>query len=853
MKNDQTTIWRTWAALLCSLAVCSRAPAHVPHDVMTEVAAVETDGGVRVAAQYHFPTRPLILVSDDSGRSWQFTAPAELSEVLRSLHFVSPDELVAADGVSPEVLISEDGGRTWALGLAPDGTPVHWVAPTTSGVQFAGTDQGLATRAQSGGEWQTVTWDGAGPVTRVATAPGFPGDPFVAAIGDGDLWCSDDGGGSWRGCAPPGAAGVARVLALSPEFGSDDSLWIGTEDGRIAGSEDRGWTWTEGAVSGVGIEFDDEVRDLLVTSSGRLIAVSPDFAAACSEDGGTSWRGCGEGIPPITPGQSASWGHYRRLSATAGGASPLLLASFEGLYGSDEGGTNWSEWCTLLPDYVRAVAVSPGYPDDPRAWIGSYGAGLLVTRDGGSSWSVTDLPHSYVEEAYPAPQFPDDPVFFLVADRDLLRSEDGALSFERIDIPTLRYLHKLHLPSSFAEDGQMYAVGNVETANRWALARSDDAGLTWQIVWDPGEPESQIPQIALSPHYTDDRTLFGIQSRPSAVMRSTDRGESWDMLLEIPDSTRLTGLFPLDEEGNTTLLVVTGEGGVWRSRGGDVWEELESLPGCATQGVVLGEPANPVAAVILEPPGLARTRDHGDSWEIVELPFGSIPLSIVSVPGYPNEPTLMLSTHYGTFFSCDDGQSWSLLDRLLRLEEEACPLRYEGAGWEHVAGFGGADGSMVSYSAADAVEVEFWGRTVRWMAVAGLAGGSTEVFVDGSSRGVVDTATAAADGVAYEENFDTDGFHTLRLVALGDGPVAVDAIEVERHRVMNGPDEVHDVGPWCVDLPELDAESPGSSAEGGGCESNCGMAERGWGGGVAGIGGLIGAVAWIVRRRTARR
>lgn len=81
----------------------------------------------------------------------------------------------------------------------------------------------------------------------------------------------------------------------------------------------------------------------------------------------------------------------------------------------------------MLPDYVRAVGISPGHPDDPRLWIGSSGAGLGESRDGGTTWSVTSLPNSYVEEANPAPQFPVDPLLFLIADRDLLRSAAGAL------------------------------------------------------------------------------------------------------------------------------------------------------------------------------------------------------------------------------------------------------------------------------------------------------------------------------------------------------------------------------------------------------------------------------------------
>ncbi len=842
-----------WAGTLLALGLAAasapEARAHFPHDVIAELALSGDGADARIVAQYLFPGRSLLLISDDGGGSWGYAAPEMAREVLESLHAAPDGTLFAADALADAPWRSDDGGWSWTPTPSPDGTPVRCAVPSPAygqaAVVFACAETGLFRSGDGGESWFPVD-DLPASVVDVAMAPGYPDDPVVFALtGDAGLWRTLDDGGVWSAVPLPDD-GRATALTFSPDFEDDGRVWIGMSTGAVLGSEDAGQSWTAAWPEPDGEPLDQAIHDVVALSADRVLAISADHAVMCSDDGGVEWSLCEAGIPRQAEQHSRFWGHYRRLERPAGGNSPVGLAAWEGLALGKEAGERWSESCTVGPDYVRAVAFSPGYPQDPTIWSGTYGGGVHVSEDGGLSWEVwaDDKEHQFTEALAPSPAYPDDPVLFVVSSRRLLRTDDGGDSFRQLHATGIALVHDVALSPGFPTDGIVFAIGTAEDEGQWVIARSADGGESWDEAWRGDDSGlAQITSLAPSPRFVEDGALYGVQTEPAAVLRSMDDAGSWEIVFTPEGEEGVHRIVPAGDE----LLAIGDGGSVWRSEG-DGWATVATLE----RGVV-GARAFPLpeagAAIYLsvDPPGLLRSLDGGSSWTEVPTPFASLVLDVAVPPDDPEQGTLVASTHYGTFASCDDGESWQLLGRLLRLEDGACPLRYEGDGWRRVAGGTGTMATR-SHEAGDAMEFAFVGRRVRWLASAFPDGGQARVLVDGAAAGEVDLrdADGVDTAVVFEHLFDEDGLHTLRLEVVGDGEVEVDAVEVVRGRITNG-EEVYEAGDWCIDLP---GEVPPIEITAVCCPDRCDQ-----GAAVKGARGMVWLAmgwAWFARRRSGR-
>jgi hypothetical protein len=825
-----------------------RARAHFPHDPMAEVAIDRN--GQRIVAQYMFPGRRLMVVSEDAGRSWAFVAPEASLEQLHSLRFIDDGVLVAADSISPHPWISEDGGFTWGALAEPDGSAVHWVEAADPATLFAGTADGVARSDDGGSGWTVLPGAPAAPARRVAVAPGWPEDTLVAAVGDDGLWLSDDGGLEWRSSIDP--ALVPGVVTLSPAFADDDSLWVGTRDGDVLFSDDRGHSWisVRPQPEAIGV-LDEMIQDLLAVTDERLLAITASFAAICSDDRGASWAMCSEGLPARSSQFSSSWGHYRRLDQAADGPLDVVMGAWEGLVLSRDGGTSWEERCALQPTYVRAVGVSPGYPDDPTLWVGSYGAGVYVTHDGGVSWSVLDgLPYALHTEAVAVgAAWPDDPHMFVIGSRKLLVSSDRGATFHAVEFPAVQLMHQVVLAPDFASSGTVLATGTTTDEGHWGVVRSDDGGVTWEEVWLAGDPPApQITKIAFST--SDSEVVYGAQREPAALVTSTDGGRSWEALALLPGDDEPVVLEVVAAGGRDRLLAVTGDGQVWSGESG---QDIEQVAGLGTSVVWGGRGAGEGGSLLLslDPPGLLSSVDGGETWEEIPVPFASVVLAASVTPQHPADATVVASTHYGTFTTCDGGEHWQLLDRMVRWEHGACDLRYAAQEPELLIGPGTGGAAAVMRSVGDAVEADFTGRAVRWLSWEGPAWGRADVWLDGEWVAEVDLGADIAVGpvTVFERTFDGDGFHQLRVeVTEARGGVVVDAVEVERHAVSNGPHELYEADDWCVDLPEWIEPADVSDLPDGCCASG-----RDDGTAQVQVGAVLALLGGVWRRRSRAR
>jgi photosystem II stability/assembly factor-like uncharacterized protein len=239
-----------------------------------------------------------------------------------------------------------------------------------------------------------------------------------------------------------------------------------------------------------------------------------------------------------------------------------------------------------------------------------YPPGIVRSTDGGDSWRAWGRPPCYVV--------------------DLIFGGDGAI-FARTEYT-----------STFSAFSALY--------------RTSDDGETWTILPDEKSPV-MLRDVALGPVagqiYVRASGLGGM-----VVGRSTDNGTSWTTLATTADWISSIAVDPRDPvtlfAPHSTYPPTTV--GLLRSKdGGSTW--AEATTGLATQPQEVVVDGRSGTAYATDGARLYRTRDRGDRWTQLDVPFTR--LSKLTVD--PSSPTLWAATGNGLFTSADEGDSWTQL------------------------------------------------------------------------------------------------------------------------------------------------------------------------------------------------
>ncbi len=292
---------------------------------------------------------------------------------------------------------------------------------------------------------------------------------------------------------------------------------------------------------------------------------------------------------------------------------------------------------------AQCLAVDPLRP--AQLYCGTFGEGLWVSEDGGSSWRPAG-------EGIRSPQ--------------LMALASSAT--ERV-----------------GDQGVVYA--GTEPS---ALYRSEDGGATWQelagMVALPSAPTwsfpprpytSHVRAIGLDPHASG-HLYVAIEA--GALVRSFDGGATWvDRVLSGPFDTHTLGL-PPQTPGRVYSaagdgFMQPGQGFVVSTDGGETWERAGEgtryLWGLAVDS---GDPDTVIVSSALGPQqahnpasaesAIYRRADPHDRWEMVTqgLPpsRGTLASALAANPAEPG--VFYAANNHGIYRSPDAGRSWEPLD-----------------------------------------------------------------------------------------------------------------------------------------------------------------------------------------------
>lgn len=309
------------------------------------------------------------------------------------------------------------------------------------------------------------------------------------------------------------------TLALSPNFRTDQTLFIGTRYHGVWRSANGGQTWL---ASNIG------VSNLHITA----LAVSPNYLAD-----GTVFAGSADGDVFRTTDRGATWErvfggritrsvvHLAMSPHYAFDGTIFAATDGEGLFVSRDRGNSWAASNAGITNRVlHAVAISPDYALDRTVFIAAWDA-VFMSTDGGTTWTaaLNRLTDGIVTLAM-SPNYRQDRTIYFArrtcnADDVVWRSTDGGQRWTPLrSNPGWCTTRAMALAPDFEFSRTLFIV------EEWGgIFRSTDAGISWTRVWAGFYNWT----IGISPAYPEDRTVF-VGTRMGAALKSADRGITWN-------------------------------------------------------------------------------------------------------------------------------------------------------------------------------------------------------------------------------------------------------------------------------------------------------------------------------------
>jgi photosystem II stability/assembly factor-like uncharacterized protein len=169
-----------------------------------------------------------LIESTDGGQRWEEVSLAGEADfhVLRYAH----DRVYAYNVLSGELMLSDDGGESWDSRTPPAPMIDLAVDPQDPERLIASTERGLALGDHDGGSWK--------PLTRDIGLLAWPElDRLYLVDARGEVQVSEDEGQAWQPVGEIGGQPAAFVATGAEE------LYAALGDGTVLGSTDGGASW----------------------------------------------------------------------------------------------------------------------------------------------------------------------------------------------------------------------------------------------------------------------------------------------------------------------------------------------------------------------------------------------------------------------------------------------------------------------------------------------------------------------------------------------------------------------------------------------------------------------------------
>ncbi len=373
-----------------------------------------TTAFLQVGQPLYAATASGVAESTDAGATWSVVEPTSvpvraLATSGSALYAGLDDGEVLSQSSSWQTVLSDSGHTVWSLAVDPTSTQ------TVYAVEWDNYEPDLFVTTNSGGTWSALLPPGYNNAVQVvavnASGAVFAGFDY---IGD-SLYVSTNKGATWAG-VPDGPWDV-RFLLLWPGqlgkivLGSDQGLYMTTDEG--------------GAWSGLNGHITSSLLTGLAVNGSTIFSAVQDYSPIYSYDAGATWQLLSGSAPPvgedgivrINPSNSnyvyaytdvgfqysmnggLSFDSASAIQFTFAGAHNLIavdpanpstvyVVANNGIFKS----TDWGVSRASLPwSFTSSSLIVVNPKDSQTIFVGTQGAGLSVTHNGGTTWTPCNL------------------------------------------------------------------------------------------------------------------------------------------------------------------------------------------------------------------------------------------------------------------------------------------------------------------------------------------------------------------------------------------------------------------------------------------------------------------------------
>lgn len=328
----------------------------------------------------------------------------------------------------------------------------------------------------------------------------------------------------------------------------------------------------------------------------------------------------------------------------------------------------------LGPESADVVTIAYDRRVEDRIYLGTWGAGVFVSEDGGLSWKrrSNGLENLYIQRLAVDPQ-QGGVVYAGTYGSGIYKTSDGGWNWYPINQGLMNGAIVYGLAVDPQQTNRVYASARVANRSQppWGgvVYRSQDGGLTWEaVLQDIGGSAEQdwVYSLAVDPQ-NPQRVLAA--SHEHGIYRSLDYGGRWAAANNgITDLSGRAVVF--DPRGSTAYFGVWHRTGEFKTlTGGDSWIlQQKGLEGAKIYDLTVN-PLNPnqlLAATFMmnyseTERGVARSDNAGQMW----VRSGLQPYFIytVAVNPFNGNEVLAGTVDYGVFRSTDGGKNWTASNR----------------------------------------------------------------------------------------------------------------------------------------------------------------------------------------------
>lgn len=307
-----------------------------------------------------------------------------------------------------------------------------------------------------------------------------------------------------------------------------------------------------------------------------------------------------------------------------------------GIYLSIDKGTTWKSK-SLIPTTNGKPASFSGLdaaslvmdPSDSKAvYFGSVGNGLYYTYNGGETWQIASGLGNATIRAIDIDPGNKCTIYVAIANA-VYRSTDCSRTWSQVylDSPTVTV-------DSVAVDHYNSSVIYI-SVSRGDLIRSEDGATSWQTIY---RAKDKIIKVVIDP--SDSRAMY-VATEKNGIFYSKDSGEKWSDFNKTLREQQL-GLSVRDvalAKSDSKIIYIATSYGMLRSKdGGDTWDKIELIPPekqAAINAMAINA-NNSDEVYYVTNTTFYRSLDGGKSWTPIKLPTSRAGAKLLVNPQSPN-------------------------------------------------------------------------------------------------------------------------------------------------------------------------------------------------------------------------